>query len=189
MVDAQSSFGSIQVLSGCEKRSPLMSVNILKKVFEHNNWANLQIIQVCSILSDEQLDAEPELGTKGSIRITLWHLIAAQQRYLTHLSGVDHQSDWDSAPSIDELKQAAITTGEELLALVRNESGKLPITQIEVKDGYLVEPWVIMLQVINHATEHREQIKSLLTFLGVTPPKIDGWSYGRATNAYIPPSE
>jgi hypothetical protein len=70
------------------------------------------------------------------------------------------------------------------MVLVRDESGKLPKTQIEVKDGCLVEPWVIMVQVINHATEHREQIKSLITFLGVTHPKIDGWSYGRVTNAY-----
>jgi uncharacterized damage-inducible protein DinB len=165
-----------------------MIVNILEKIVEHNNWANLQIIQDCSTLSDEQLDAEPGLGTKGSIRITLWHLIAAQQRYLTHLSGVDHQSYWESAPSFDELEQASISTGDGLLALVRNGNGKFPTTQIEVKDGHLVEPWVVMVQVINHAAEHREQIKSLLTFLGVTPPKIDGWSYGRVTNALIPPS-
>jgi uncharacterized damage-inducible protein DinB len=164
-------------------------MNILEKIFEHNNWANLQIIQVCSNLSDEQLDAEPELGTKGSIRITLWHLIAAQQRYLSHLSGVGHQSYWESAPTFAELEQAAITTGEGLLALVRKVNGKFSTTQIEVKDDHLVEPWVVMVQVINHATEHREQIKSLLTFLGVTPPKIDGWSYGRVTNAYIPTSK
>jgi uncharacterized damage-inducible protein DinB len=43
-----------------------------------------------------------------------------------------------------------------------------------------------MLQVINHATEHREQIKSMLSALGVTPPDIDGWDYGEATHALIP---
>lgn len=42
-----------------------------------------------------------------------------------------------------------------------------------------------MLQVINHATEHREQIKSMLSALGVTPPDIDGWDYGEATNALV----
>jgi uncharacterized damage-inducible protein DinB len=29
-----------------------------------------------------------------------------------------------------------------------------------------------MVQSINHATEHREQIKSMLSALGVTPPDI-----------------
>ena len=46
-----------------------------------------------------------------------------------------------------------------------------------------------MLQVINHATEHREQIKSMLSALGVTPPDIDGWDYGEATNTLIPISK
>jgi uncharacterized damage-inducible protein DinB len=43
-----------------------------------------------------------------------------------------------------------------------------------------------MLQVINHATEHREQIKSMLSSLGVTPPDIDGWDYGLATHTLVP---
>ena len=42
-----------------------------------------------------------------------------------------------------------------------------------------------MVQIINHATEHREQICSMLTALGVTPPDLDGWDYGEATNALI----
>jgi len=50
-------------------------------------------------------------------------------------------------------------------------------------DEYLIEPWVVMVQAINHATEHHEQIKSMLTSLGITPPRIDGWGYGMATNA------
>jgi uncharacterized damage-inducible protein DinB len=43
-----------------------------------------------------------------------------------------------------------------------------------------------MLQVINHATEHREQIKSMLSALRVTPPDIDGWDYAIATNTLVP---
>ena len=45
-----------------------------------------------------------------------------------------------------------------------------------------------MVQAINHATEHREQIKSMLSSLGVTPPDIDGWDYGLVANALIPMS-
>jgi len=49
-----------------------------------------------------------------------------------------------------------------------------------------VEPWVVMVQAINHATEHREQISSMLSALGVTPPELDGWAYGEATHGLIP---
>lgn len=165
-----------------------MNENILVKLFEHHNWANIQIIEACSALSDKQLDAEPQSATKGSIRLTLWHFVASQQGYLSHLTGVDHRSYWQAPPDFSELQQAARVSGEELLALARDTSSKLPKSPIQTKDGYSVEPWVVMVQVINHATEHREQIKSMLSSLGVTPPNIDGWTYGEATNAFIPPS-
>jgi uncharacterized damage-inducible protein DinB len=42
-----------------------------------------------------------------------------------------------------------------------------------------------MVQIINHATEHREQIKSMLTSLGITPPSIDGWDYGDVMQALV----
>ncbi len=60
-----------------------MTENTLAKLFEHNNWANLQIIQACSALSDEQLDAELQSAMKGSIRLTLTHLVTAQHNYLS----------------------------------------------------------------------------------------------------------
>jgi uncharacterized damage-inducible protein DinB len=84
------------------------------------------------------------------------------------------------------LQESAQISGEGLLALVQDESSKFPKTRRQTTDGFFVEPWVVMLQVINHATEHREQIKSMLSALGVTPPNIDGWDYGEATNALVP---
>jgi len=61
--------------------------------------------------------------------------------------------------------------------------------QLQTKDGFHTIPWVVMLQVVNHATEHREQIKSMLSALDVTPPDIDGWDYAEANNALIPISK
>jgi len=164
-----------------------MTRNILEKLYEHNNWANLQIIQACSTLSDEQLDAEPQSATKGSIRSTLLHLVSSQQGYLSLLT-VPVEERHDVRPTYDELEESVRRSGEGLLALTRDESSILQ-TRLRTKDGYYVEPWVVMLQVINHATEHREQIKSMLSSQGATPPNIDGWDYGEATNTLIPISK
>ena len=165
-----------------------MTKNFLEKLFEHNNWANLQIIQVCSALSDEQLDAEPRSVTKGSIRSTLLHLVASQQGYLRILT-LPLEARLD-APSVafTELQESASKSGEGLLALARGEQKPLK-AQLQTRDGYYVEPWVLMVQIINHATEHREQINSMLSALGVTPPDLDGWAYAEATNALIPISK
>jgi uncharacterized damage-inducible protein DinB len=92
----------------------------------------------------------------------------------------------DVRPTFAELRESVRLSGEALLALARDESSKPLPTQLQTMDGYFVAPWVIMVQIINHATEHREQISSMLSALGVTPPSLDGWTYGEATNALVP---
>lgn len=165
-----------------------MTVNILEKLFEHNNWANNQIIQACSSLSDEQLDTEPKSATRGSIRTTLLHLVAAQQGYLATVTlPVDARRQRVPLEYAD-LQKSLSLSGEGLLALARDASSE-PLKNLrQTRDGYLVEPWVILVQAINHATEHREQIKSMLSALGLTPPEIDGWTYGEFTKAIFPMS-
>ena len=165
-----------------------MTGNILAKLFEHNNWASNKIIQACIALSDEQLDSPPQSATEGSIRSTLSHLVSAQYGYLRILTLPLEQRQDRVTLQFADLQESLKNSGERLLELARDES-KLPATRIQTKDGYYVEPWVIMAQIINHATEHREQIKSMLTALGMSPPSIDGWDYGEVTNALIPISK
>lgn len=162
-----------------------MTGQFLEKLFEHNNWANGRIIQVCAALSEEQLDAEPKSATQGSIRSTLFHLVNAQRGYLRLLT-LPVEERRKALPDLlfAELESSASASGEALLALARDESGTSTKGRLQETGGYTVEPWVVMLQIINHATEHREQIKSMLTSLGVTPPGMDGWDYGEFTKAY-----
>jgi len=166
-----------------------MNENLLVRLFEHNNWANIQMIQACSMLSDEQLDAEPHSVTKGTIRQTLMHLVSSQRGYLALLTlPVEDRKKKITPLAFADLKQSAIDSGEGLLALLKDKS-KFPATRLETTDGYSVEPWVIVVQIINHATEHREQINSMLTALDVTPRDLDGWGYGEYTNTLVPISK
>jgi len=161
-----------------------MTENILVKIFEHNNWANQEMIQACSALSDEQLDGEPQGDTTGSIRLTLMHLVSSQQGYLSLLT-VPIETRRDVPPAFAELEESARRSGEGLLALAREAPSQRLEVRLQTMDGYFVHPWVVMLQAINHATEHREQISSMLTALGVTPPDLDGWAFGEATQALV----
>jgi uncharacterized damage-inducible protein DinB len=164
-----------------------MNEHSLGKLFEHNNWANNQIIQACLALDDEQLDAQPQSVTKGTIRTTLTHLVIAQQNYLRLLTmPLEDRLESLPTPPFNELQDLVRDSGEALLALAQDES-RIPVKEpLRTVNGYFVEPWVLLVQIINHATEHREQIKSMLTSLGVTPPDIDGWSYGEFTHALVP---
>ncbi len=161
-----------------------MTENILARLFEHNNWANAKIIEACSALSADQLDTTPESATKGTIRETLLHLVNAQSSYLRTLTlPVDERRTVVNVDFAD-LKESIQSSGESLLAFAKGEATSFA-DPLETRQGDHVRPWVIMVQIINHATEHREQISSMLTALGITPPDMDGWSYGEVTRALV----
>lgn len=162
-----------------------MNENVLARIFEHNNWANQKIVEACAALTDEQLDAPPQSATEGSIRSTLLHLVSSQYGYLRLISLPVEERRERVIVEFADIQKSIKESGEALLEFARDES-KLPQGRIQTRDDYWVEPWVIMVQIINHATEHREQIKSMLTALGITPPEIDGWDHGLATNALVP---
>ena len=61
-------------------------MNILAKLFEHNNWANLQIINACSALTDQQLDDKSTPASTWCIRDVLIHLVECQKGYLSILT-------------------------------------------------------------------------------------------------------
>lgn len=46
----------------------------------------------------------------------------------------------------------------------------------------MIDPRVVLVQAINHATEHRTQIFTILTQQGLEPPVLDGWTYGAAND-------
>jgi uncharacterized damage-inducible protein DinB len=162
-----------------------MSENMLARIYEHNNWANLQIVDACAALTGAQLDAEPQTASYGSIRSTLIHLAEAQQNYLRLLTLPLEARQERLAVDYADLRASIIASGDGLLALTRDASGLFKETQLHTRDGHHVEPWVLLVQVINHATEHREQIKNMLTLLGIEPPSIDGWDYGSVTGALV----
>lgn len=128
----------------------------------------------------------PQSVTKGNICETLSHLVKSQRGYLALLTLA--VEDRPTTPlAFDELRESARLSGEGLLALAKGEGISLD-SRLTTTDWYYTESWVVMLQVINHVTEHREQIKSMSKALGITPPSIDGWDYGEAKNALIPVS-
>lgn len=165
-----------------------MTKSIVERLLEHNNWANLRLLEACGSLSDEQLDFQPHSAVHGTIRAMLRHLATSQEDYLWMLTRFDHPPERGDPLSLAELRDVLTQSGGALVVAAQGgPADRLP-APIHLTDGYTVEPWVILTQVINHATEHREQIKSILSALGKEPPRLDGWVYGRQQEALIPPA-
>ena len=58
-----------------------MSRSLLADAFEHHEWATLQVIDACTLLTAKQLETTVP-GTYGSVIATMRHLVGADASYL-----------------------------------------------------------------------------------------------------------
>jgi uncharacterized damage-inducible protein DinB len=156
--------------------------NVLVDIFRHNSWANERLLAYCAELDDAQLDATED-GTYGSVRDTLVHLFGAQGRYVHTLTGERPEpmvSERESWPGFETLRASAQASNRGLEEVAARADSMGPVSR--EWDGRIVELPVALLltQAINHATEHRAHINTILTQAGVEPVALDGWSWNDA---------
>lgn len=151
---------------------------ILVRLFEHNRWANLRAVEACAGLTDARLDATVP-GTAGSVRETLMHVAGAEQRYVSRLSGRrTTYGERDGWPGTEALGQALDESGRALIALA-GRADPDEVLEGEYQGRPVALPAAtVYIQAINHATEHRSQIATILTQQGVEPPDFSGWAWG-----------
>ncbi|HEX8231135.1 MAG TPA: DinB family protein [Chloroflexia bacterium] len=149
----------------------------LETLFQHNLWANMRLMEACRDLDDAVLDSIVP-GTYGTVRDTLGHIARAEAGYYRRLTGKEvDRTGWGEVPTLEQLTEALRFTGEGLIQAAPGvrESDTLQVEwqgeKVEFPTG------IILLQAINHATEHRSHIATILTQQGITPPDMDGWSY------------
>ena len=153
-----------------------MPPSILVRMFEHNNGANLALLDACGALTDEQLDTVNPSASDWSIRYALTHLVESQRSYLLLLTKPPESRTREPIP-YPALRDSVIQSGEGLLELVSMEPIETYEPLLRSTDGYEIEPWVVLVQAINHGADHRRQVRRNMRYLGVTPPDLDGWSY------------
>jgi uncharacterized damage-inducible protein DinB len=151
----------------------------------HNAWATLQLLGVCEPLTQDQLDRTVE-GTYGTIGATLVHIVSAEAGYLKRMTGEDfgqglEEENFPGVPLLRERYEAA-TAGLERAAH-RFEPDHIARW---TRDGFdrSMPAGMLFVQTINHSTEHRSQVMTILTQLGIEPPELDGWAFAEATGAF-----
>jgi uncharacterized damage-inducible protein DinB len=158
-----------------------MSRSILDDAFGHHVWATLTLIDACLTLTPEQLETTVP-GTYGSIIETMRHTVGADVAYLFVLTdgrrpAVDEAEE--TAMGLRELKSAMEANGPFWSALLEQDLDPDTVIIRRRDDGSEGHaPLGIRLaQAIHHGTDHRSQICTALTTLGIEPPDIDVWSY------------
>ncbi len=167
-----------------------MSTVFLRDAFAHNVWATLRILDACLALNPEQLETAVP-GTYGSILDTARHLVGADYGYLFVLTGERMPMLDEEQMTLPELRAVAERNGAAWSEFLKG--GLQPDADVvrHLDDGNVSHaPTSIRLaQALHHGTDHRSQICTVLTTLGVEPPGIDVWDFGRADGrVYLSPA-
>jgi uncharacterized damage-inducible protein DinB len=151
---------------------------LLADAFGHHVWATIRVLEACSTLDDAQL-ATTAPGTYGSIIETLRHLVDGDVFYLDVLRGGDPEPFSKEGSDVSTLR--AVMEAHDVV-WQRLVAGDLDPTAdvVEYEDsGYETHApvGIRLAQALYHGTDHRSQVCTALTTLGIEPPAIEVWDF------------
>jgi uncharacterized damage-inducible protein DinB len=137
-------------------------------------------MDACAALTAEQLETAVP-GTYGSILETIRHLVGGDSGYLFHITGDRDRVIDEDRMDLSELRAAIEADGRAWSTfLAQDLDPDTVVKEVDEDDGYEREATIgiRLAQALHHGTDHRSQICTALTTLGVEPPGIDLWDFG-----------
>jgi uncharacterized damage-inducible protein DinB len=161
-----------------------MSGPMLADAFAHHNWAMLRLLDACADLTHEQL-ATTVPGTYGSIIDTMRHTVGADSWYLHRLGYVEVPIAEEDEAALDVAACRALAERHVPLwttvAAADIDPNEVVIARRDDGSETHATKGLRIAQVLHHGTDHRSQICTALTSLGIEPPEIDLWAFGLET--------
>jgi uncharacterized damage-inducible protein DinB len=157
-----------------------MGKPLMEDAFALHVWATLRLVDACLALSPQQLETTIP-GTYGSILDTLRHCIGSDAWDLFVATGdratIIHEDELD----LSELRAAMESHGPAWSRLLAQDlDPDVVLTEVDEDDGYTrtVAMGLQLAGALQHGADHRSQICTTLTALGVEPPVIDVLAFG-----------
>jgi uncharacterized damage-inducible protein DinB len=163
-----------------------MCDSVMRDAFEHHVWASLRSIDVCLGLTPEQLETEVP-GTYGSILATMQHLVGADASYLFVIGGGTFPRIDEDAMTLVDLRTQMATHGAAWNAVLDADPDPTAVLTRHRDDGSATDApiGIRLAQAVHHGTDHRSQICTALTTLGIEPPSIDVWDFGQQAGTVV----
>jgi uncharacterized damage-inducible protein DinB len=162
----------------------MVTLELLRLLFQYNQWADRRIVEACSALANEQFTRD--LGSSfRSVRDTLVHLYGAEWVWNERIEGRSPTSlvAGTGFPDLASVR----TKLEEMDNFYIDYVSRLTPQDLErvihyksfAGDEFSNPLWQTLHQLTNHASYHRGQIITLLRQLGAKPVTTDLIAYYR----------
>jgi uncharacterized damage-inducible protein DinB len=157
-------------------------MDLTVEFLQHNTMMNGRLLDACRQLTPDQLDATAT-GTYGTIGATLVHMANSQigygARFLDRQRERPERLEETPFPGFDAVSER-FDLGNAWLEEASGRAGEEHDVQVTGDDPpgtWTMNAALLLLQAVNHGTEHRSQVATVLTTLGIEPPSMDGWTF------------
>jgi uncharacterized damage-inducible protein DinB len=151
----------------------------LANMLRYNRWANEQLFAFCRTLGDAQLDV-CGAGASGTVRTLLVHITGGQQTLVLRTMGRQHEGELNRSspwPGWDALLQALGDSNDALIAIAEPLDVDAEVDLPFMGKTYRFPKSFFLVHALEHAVEHRTEIKLTLGALGIETPDLDGWPW------------
>jgi uncharacterized damage-inducible protein DinB len=157
-----------------------MSDSLLRTAFDHHVWATLRLIDATLDLRPEDLATDVP-GTRGPLIGTLRHLVESDAFDLFILTGDRRYDVVADEMALPELRGVMDRNGAGWTELIAGplDAGAV-VRELDETDGF--QRWAPLgyrlAGTIDHGSDHRSQICTALTTIGVVVPAIGVFDLG-----------
>jgi uncharacterized damage-inducible protein DinB len=154
--------------------------SVLATAFDHHVWATLRVIDACLGLSADELATDVP-GTRGPIVDTLRHLVESDAFDLFILTG-DRAHDVETGSmSLPEVRGVMGRNGAGWTTVLAGPlDADAVVREVDPHDGF--QRWAPLgyrlAGTLEHGADHRSQIRTALTTIGVEPPRTGVFDLG-----------
>jgi uncharacterized damage-inducible protein DinB len=155
-----------------------MIVELIRNLYQYNNWANARILNTAAQLPPDQLRAETN-SSFGSVHSTLVHILEAQWVWLQRWQGYSPSTALDpqTFPDLDHLRvrwDEVERETQDFVSRCTEADLARDITYRNYQNELWTYPlWQQILHQVNHATQHRSEVAMVLSAWGLSPGGLD----------------
>ena len=158
----------------------MSKLDLVRGMFEYNEWANDAILDACSPVSEERLRGKQTIS-HDSIATLLVHILGAQVFWLGRWKGEPFTgfAQLAEGPVLPTMRKSFAAYHAELRDYIGGVTDArfdelVPLPEwTERTKGKSLRLWQVMMQISQHGIHHRAEIQLALTTLGNPVQDLD----------------